>query len=92
MIGNHLKLSVNVVLRPLARAFIRIGFRPDWLTLIGLLLSIVATAAFATGYLRWGAAIMLLGGVCDTLDGQVAREGRSETQFGALLESTTDRY
>ena len=35
---------------------------------------------------------MLLGGLCDILDGQVAREGRSETKFGALLDSTTDRY
>jgi len=26
------------------------------------------------------------------LDGQVAREGRKETKFGALLDSTTDRY
>ena len=92
MLGNHLKSWVNLVLRPIARAFIRIGFRPDWLTFMGLLLSFVAMAAFATGYLRWGAAIMLLGGVCDTLDGQVAREGRSETKFGALLDSTTDRY
>ena len=35
---------------------------------------------------------MLVAGVCDILDGQVAREGRTETKFGALLDSTTDRY
>ena len=35
---------------------------------------------------------MLLAGLCDFLDGQVAREGRKETKFGALLDSTTDRY
>ena len=35
---------------------------------------------------------MLLAGLCDILDGQVAREGRKETKFGALLDSTTDRY
>ncbi|MBQ37147.1 MAG: hypothetical protein CME04_12225 [Gemmatimonadaceae bacterium] len=52
----------------------------------------VATAAFAMAQLQWGAAIMLLAGICDILDGQVAREGRSETKFGALLDSTTDRY
>lgn len=92
MLDKYLKIWVNAVLRPIARFFIRLGFRPDWLTLLGLLTNLVATAAFAKGHLRLGAAIMLLAGVCDILDGQVAREGRSETKFGALLDSTTDRY
>ena len=92
MLVSQLKSVVTRILRPLAWFFIRIGFRPDWLTLFGLLLNIVATGAFALGHLRWGAAIMMLAGLCDILDGQVAREGRSETKFGALLDSTTDRY
>ncbi|MCC7264090.1 MAG: CDP-alcohol phosphatidyltransferase family protein [Candidatus Latescibacteria bacterium] len=92
MLDKYLKIWVNAILRPLARFFIRLGFRPDWLTLLGLLTNLFATAAFAKGHLKLGAGIMLLAGVCDILDGQVAREGRSETKFGALLDSTTDRY
>lgn len=92
MFAEKLKAWVNRILVPLARVFIRLGFRPDWLTLMGFLLNLVATAAFAKGELRWGAAIILVAGLCDILDGQVAREGRSETRFGALLDSTTDRY
>lgn len=92
MLVSQLKTIATRILRPLAWFFIRVGFRPDWLTLLGLLLNIVATAAFAMAQLRWGAAIMLIAGICDILDGQVAREGRSETKFGALLDSTTDRY
>lgn len=92
MLVSQLKSFVTRILRPVAHLFIRVGFQPDWLTLLGLLLNIVATAAFGMGQLRWGAAIMLLAGVCDILDGQVAREGRTETKFGALLDSTTDRY
>ena len=34
----------------------------------------------------------MLAGVFDFFDGQVARAGRSETAFGALLDSTVDRY
>lgn len=89
---SQLKSLANTVLRPLARFLIRVGFRPDWLTLLGLLLNLVATAAFATGRFRWGSLFVFIGGACDVLDGQVAREGRSETKFGALLDSTTDRY
>tara|TARA_Y100000588_G_scaffold288567_2_gene306979 strand:- start:1593 stop:2198 length:606 start_codon:yes stop_codon:yes gene_type:complete len=92
VLGQYLKAIANAILRPLAQFFIRLGFRPDWVTMFGLVLNIVATGAFAVGYLRWGAAIMLLAGVCDILDGQVAREGRKETKFGALLDSTADRY
>ena len=92
MLDKYLKKGALFVLRPLARLFIKLGFRPDWLTLMGLVMNLGATFAFAKGELRWGAAIMLLAGLCDILDGQVAREGRKETKFGALLDSTTDRY
>lgn len=92
MLDKYLKAGALALLRPLARLFIKLGFTPDWLTLMGLAMNLGATAAFAKGYLRWGAAIMLLAGLCDILDGQVAREGRKETKFGALLDSTTDRY
>ena len=92
LIVSRLKSSATSVLRPLVRLFVRLGFRPDWLTLFGFLMNVVATGAFAVGELRWGAAIMLAAGLCDILDGQLAREGRSETKFGALLDSTTDRY
>lgn len=92
MLVSQLKSFATSTLRPVAQFFIRIGFRPDWLTLLGLLFNIVATVFFALAELQWGAAIMLFAGLCDILDGQVAREGRSETKFGALLDSTTDRY
>jgi CDP-diacylglycerol--glycerol-3-phosphate 3-phosphatidyltransferase len=59
---------------------------------MGLVMNLVATALFAKAQLRWGAVVMLVAGLCDILDGQVAREGRKETKFGALLDSTTDRY
>ena len=55
-------------------------------------MNIGATVVFAKGELRWGAVVMMIAGLCDILDGQVAREGRKETKFGALLDSTTDRY
>ena len=58
MLDKYLKAGVLALLRPLARLFIKLGFTPDWLTLMGLVMNLGATAAFAKGYLRWGAAIM----------------------------------
>ena len=92
MLDKYLKPFSLAILRPLAHLFIRLGFRPDWLTLLGLVMNMGATVVFAKGELRWGAVIMMIAGLCDILDGQVAREGRKETKFGALLDSTTDRY
>jgi CDP-diacylglycerol--glycerol-3-phosphate 3-phosphatidyltransferase len=92
VLDKYLKPLTLAVLRPLARLFIRLGFRPDWLTLFGLVMNMGATVVFAKGELRWGAIVMMVAGLCDILDGQVAREGRRETKFGALLDSTTDRY
>ena len=92
MLDKYLKKWFLAMLRPLAHLFIRLGFKPDWLTLMGLIMNLGATAAFVKGYLHWGALIMMVAGLCDILDGQVAREGRKETKFGALLDSTTDRY
>jgi len=92
VLDKYLKAAVLSALRPLAGLLIRLGLSPDFLTLAGLLTNLVATAAFGMGRLRWGAVIMLAAGICDILDGQVAREGRKETKFGALLDSTTDRY
>jgi CDP-diacylglycerol--glycerol-3-phosphate 3-phosphatidyltransferase len=92
LLDKYLKIWLNRVLSPLTRFFIWLGFKPDWITLSGLFLNIVATVAFAFGRLGWGAGIVILAGLFDVLDGQVAREGRKETKFGSLLDSTTDRY
>ena len=92
MLDKYLKPLSLAVLRPLAHLFIRLDFRPDWLTLFGLFMNVGATVVFAKGELRWGAVVMMIAGLCDILDGQVAREGQKETKFGALLDSTTDRY
>ncbi len=92
MLGDRLKARVNAILRPVVLLLIRWNLRPDWLTLAGLVMNIGATIAFAQAELMWGGIIVLLAGVFDLLDGQVAREGRKETKFGALLDSTTDRY
>ena len=44
-----------------------------------------------SGHIRLGGALLLLSGVADTLDGQVARGGAMVTRFGAFYDSTLDR-
>jgi CDP-diacylglycerol--glycerol-3-phosphate 3-phosphatidyltransferase len=76
---------------PLVQRLIRSGVRPNTITTIGTGLVLVSAVAYATGHIRIGGALLLLSGVADTLDGQVARGGAMVTRFGAFYDSTLDR-
>ncbi|MCF6242120.1 MAG: CDP-alcohol phosphatidyltransferase family protein, partial [Bacteroidales bacterium] len=43
-------------------------------------------------YIMWFGIILLFAGVFDMLDGQLARSTKKMTTFGALFDSTFDRY
>lgn len=44
------------------------------------------------GYIRLAGVLVLLGGICDTFDGSLARTTGKASRFGALLDSAVDRY
>jgi CDP-diacylglycerol--glycerol-3-phosphate 3-phosphatidyltransferase len=64
---------------------------PNALSLVGLAVSVAGAAAFASGRVREGALIVLLGGVFDLVDGVVARRQGRVTTFGGFLDSSLDR-
>jgi len=64
---------------------------PNALTVLGLAISLLGAACFAQGEFRWGAAAVALGGLCDLVDGVVARHLGRQTRFGAFLDSSLDR-
>jgi CDP-diacylglycerol--glycerol-3-phosphate 3-phosphatidyltransferase len=76
---------------PLVQRLIQSGVRPNTITTVGTGLVLVSAVAYATGHVRLGGALLLLSGVADTLDGQVARSGAMVTRFGAFYDSTLDR-
>ena len=76
---------------PLVARLIRSGVRPNTITTIGTGLVLVSALAFGLGHIRIGGLLLLLSGVTDTLDGQVARGGAMVTKFGAFYDSTLDR-
>lgn len=64
---------------------------PNLLTVVGAMLCLVAAAAFGAGQFLAGGLLLALGGLCDLVDGVVARYHGIETRFGAFLDSTLDR-
>jgi len=89
---EKVKQDVAELLEPSTQYLVKMRCRPALLTMVGLALNVVAAVFFGLDYLRWGGVLVLLAGVFDLLDGQVARAGRTATNFGALLDSTVDRY
>ena len=87
-----LKRLTHQLLDPVVRGMLAIGLQADHLTVLGFALSLGAGVAFAIGKFRIAASIALAAGLCDILDGQLARLGGRVTRFGAFLDSTLDRY
>jgi CDP-diacylglycerol--glycerol-3-phosphate 3-phosphatidyltransferase len=73
------------------------GIHPDTITIVGLV--VVAAAAFciAVGQIQLGGGLLVISLPLDALDGAVARARLASKQersdrFGAVLDSTLDRY
>jgi CDP-diacylglycerol--glycerol-3-phosphate 3-phosphatidyltransferase len=89
-------------LSPIIELLIKTGITPNGLTLIGFIITIASTAILIVGaemrmrvdyrYIMWFGIILLIAGVFDMLDGQLARKTNKITKFGALFDSVIDRY
>jgi CDP-diacylglycerol---glycerol-3-phosphate 3-phosphatidyltransferase len=91
VIPQFIKDGFVALTGPVARALIRIGVHPNTITTVGTLVVIGSGVAFGYGAIRTGGVLLLLSGVFDILDGQVARQGGKMTTFGAFYDSTLDR-
>ena len=88
---GFLEKPFYATVNPLVQRLIRAGVRPNTITTIGTGLVLVSAIVYATGHIRIGGLLLLLSGVADTLDGQVARGRAMVTRFGAFYDSTLDR-
>jgi len=79
------------IFRPLGRYLAAKGVVPDHLTIAGLCFSLLAALLLGRGSFFWAGFVLLLAGLCDILDGDVARERGIVSPFGAFLDSTLDR-
>ena len=69
----------------------RTGLTPDHLTIVGLVVGASAGIAIGSGRLYLGAALVVLAGLPDLLDGALAKASNSSSQRGAFFDSTVDR-
>jgi CDP-diacylglycerol--glycerol-3-phosphate 3-phosphatidyltransferase len=70
----------------------RFDVSPNLISLVSVGVSFASGILYAYGIFFWGGVVLLLSGLLDTLDGSIARLRKQSTRFGALLDSTLDRY
>ena len=88
---HRLRSLLSPIVDAIARVFVKLGFSPSGLTVIGVLLAAVAAALISQGMLAAGGIMVLIAGVFDMFDGAVARMTDRATKFGAFFDSVMDR-
>jgi CDP-diacylglycerol--glycerol-3-phosphate 3-phosphatidyltransferase len=90
--SDYLRLWFKWFLDPIAGLFLRLGFTPNMMTMLGLLGNTIGAFFLARGEMLTGGLFVLLMGPVDALDGTMARLRGEASDFGAFVDSVTDRY
>jgi phosphatidylglycerophosphate synthase len=90
MISRWIRTWHSAFLAPLLRLLISLGVTPNGLTVASWVLILLAAVLLAGGYRVVGALVLLVGGLLDGLDGELARALKTASPFGAFLDSITD--
>lgn len=80
----------RLLVRPLD-FLVRRRVNPNWVTTVGVFVNLAAGLAYFLFHIQLGGALVLVGGLLDIIDGQVAVRTGRQTVFGSFYDSTTDR-
>jgi len=94
---TKLKKQIQQLLTSEAKIAHRIGFTPNRLSALGIVLALLSAVAYWKASVNMlllvlAAILLLFSGFCDALDGIVARLYGETTVFGGFLDSLLDRY
>ena len=92
MISHLIGVAGKFILDLIVKVLSAFKINPNILTFTGVVISFWAAWNFGHGRLFRGGLIVILAGLFDMLDGEVARMSRAETRFGAFYDSVIDRY
>ena len=91
-LGSFLMHWFLWILTPIEALSLRLGARPDAFNFAGLGFGLLSGILIGTGRLELGGGAIALGGVCDILDGRLARAHKIESDYGKFIDSTLDRF
>jgi len=80
------------IVDPLGRFFLSLGITPNMMTSLGLLGNFLGAYFISQGKLALGGWLVLIMTPIDALDGTMARLRGDSSDFGAFVDSVSDRY
>lgn len=86
------KNAYLAVLNPAVQLFTKMNVNPNTFTTLGFILGCIAGIIVGSGHIRTACVVLLISGMFDTIDGKLARDSGKVSKFGALYDSTLDRY
>ena len=98
---DFLQKVIYYLINPLIKGMIKIGITPNFITTTGFTLNLFATglmiyaaiyAPYNTNIIGYAGGVIIFAGLFDMMDGHLARLGNMQSTFGALWDSTLDRY
>ena len=89
---DQMRVRFRGVLDPIGAFLNRIGLMPNTMTILGLIGNTVGAILLSQGQFTYGGLIILAMGPVDALDGTMARLRGEPSEFGAFVDSVTDRY
>lgn len=89
---DTLRVVFKDLLDGIGRVFVRMGVHPNTMTLGGLIFSAAGAWLAAQGQFVAGGLLILASGPFDALDGTIARLRGEPEEFGAFVDSVSDRY
>ncbi|GAB4529346.1 MAG: CDP-alcohol phosphatidyltransferase family protein [Anaerolineales bacterium] len=89
---DFMRTRFKGVLDPLGACFNRLGIMPNTMTILGLVGNAIGALFLGRGQMLVGGLFVLAMGPIDALDGTMARLRGEPSDFGAFVDSVTDRY
>ncbi len=89
---DQMRVRFKGVLDPIGAFLNRLGLMPNTMTILGLIGNTAGAVLLGMGQMTWGGILILLMGPVDALDGTMARLRGEPSEFGAFVDSVTDRY
>jgi CDP-diacylglycerol--glycerol-3-phosphate 3-phosphatidyltransferase len=89
---NKIKaIGRRIFVNPSVTLLMRMNVHPMAITMLSLVLAIISFVFYWHGQFLIGALFLILCGLFDTFDGEIARKTDRVTQLGGFLDSTIDR-
>jgi len=92
ILSKHFTTGFYALVDPIGKLLEALHVHPHAVTIAGFLFSIVSGLLFWKGFFAIAGLSLIISGACDVLDGRLARNTHRMTTFGALFDSTVDRY